>query len=522
MLHTILAALLVVLAACGSKAPPAPNANTVALTLGVGIDPALDEEVREAFATKLAEAGFEVGTDSNAAAISLVLDLRSTKQRPGMMEGSSSWRVEAVVHAKTPSGSEDLQMHFVREAMRGMEVALWAKRIFIDELSTRLVAWLVMRPEMAAEVERLSRKKTRENLVFTRQRAEMRAAAEAKWNDYCRSERERLAEMDKVSGLVCVGDPCSQWTPVGLSADGQTAYVQENKRVPRFQIQASQDGGWVEVPEVLLRVPLVPDGKPETMYETANLYGFANTSGDGATLAVSSIAAEGRIAFARVDAKTGAVVGAPFVLGAEQRAGFAYPLADGMLVGLDPMLVAGATRTELPGIERVWQLREGFVGIHGDGRLVRYDKFGKERGSMTLEQTPDDIIDGGNLIYVVEHSGDTCNLLHVGGDPLAIQAAPALETCIDDGQPLGDGRIVAIADASRSDDIAGGDNELVVVVPATGRVTALTRDTYDHDALHAAGQRLVFGRQLPDFPSEHDLRIYRRQICWLDVPAAAQ
>ena len=68
-----------------------------------------------------------------------------------------------------------------------------------------------------------------------------------------------------------------------------------------------------------------------------------------------------------------------------------------------------------------------------------------------------------------------------------------------------------------------GDLEIVVVDPSDASVRAITRgSTRDEIArVSADGRRVVFNRRIGDWAPEYDVQLFRRVVCWADVPAPA-
>ena len=100
-----------------------------------------------------------------------------------------------------------------------------------------------------------------------------------------------------------------------------------------------------------------------------------------------------------------------------------------------------------------------------------------------------------------------------------VQETAVLPECIEWPSILPDGRLVGTARVTSEGD-SPGDTEIVIVDPADGNVIPLTAGPFDEEYPFAStdGSRIVFSRRLEDWPTDFDLGLFRRVVCWVDVP----
>ncbi len=516
------------LGACGKEpAPPAPT--TVNVRLNRGIEPTFDAKVRAAVAKEVAEWGFTVVDGESAATVSIDIDGR--RERAGLVDAMALHAFELTLHAKMGGASGDFGLELAREDRRLVDVANWAFEHAVDTTATAAVSWLAMQPAIKAEVDRnqQTRGERASPMLRTRSLAEAREDHVKAYSDFCKAEAARTKAMDEKPGeglpkVTCMGDPCAQWTLLGLGTDG-VALVQDTSRTPTFGMVARAKPTWTEAPERILRVAIGKDTKPEVIFRAANIYGFGTLSPDGKRLALSAFAG-GRQAMVMLDPLTGKALGKATVLEEGQRVGWTMPMpGDGPLLGQsrDGVALYSATGPKvLEDADEAWPTRTGMlVKFKESGLLSKVDARGETVLSVPWDAEIDEVVEAADgSLYMTQIIGrNVCNVAHLSGDKLALLGESPLEACLWDLAMLGDGRLAATSDVTRPGDVPG-DREVVVVDPATGKVTALTADELVEEALQARGDRVVFSRRLGDWPPENDMEIYRRQLCWIDVPKA--
>ena len=91
--------------------------------------------------------------------------------------------------------------------------------------------------------------------------------------------------------------------------------------------------------------------------------------------------------------------------------------------------------------------------------------------------------------------------------------------CLRDASLLPDGRLIGAARRSEPGD-PPGDTEVVIVTPETQDVTVLTRGSERDELVRVSrdGRRVIFNRRLDEWPAEHDIRLFRRVVCWAPIP----
>lgn len=136
------------------------------------------------------------------------------------------------------------------------------------------------------------------------------------------------------------------------------------------------------------------------------------------------------------------------------------------------------------------------------------------------ERRADVLGSSGAEVWAQLESRSGCELSRL--DPAARTARlSAMPVCLDSPALVGDGRIAGIARMAGGQPDPHGDEELVLVDPETLAVTSVTHGPAREEVVHVAhGERPrpVFNRRLEDWPEEFDVHVYRRVVCWTDLP----
>ncbi len=503
---------------------------------GTGLDGVVAEETLPDDATldDARRAGAAVG-----AAHAVVVDLESRVERDGVIPGTQLHVVTCTAHlvstgrgAGEPAAHEPLEFA-LEEATPGDAVSdvgeTWAAAL-TPWVVEQVFASEAFAPVLAGDVGT-----TVEEMNAARELASMedavweRKALSEGFGDYCELEAERLAALreGEIHPTSCLGDPCSQYTLIGVDADGR-AIVQDGSRRPLFKIPLTPKTGWTEKPERIFSVDLANPGDEFNLLRSANFYDFGKLEPGGEFASVETFGSNRTEAIFTVELKSGDRRDVALLEPRERTSWIlAAPGGEGALVKIKKgpcRLLSANRRVDLPGFRRArWvetpdgtrilgQLEDTAAlfdldGARGRGRLTL-------RGAMTAAFS-----DGGGELMVVDKDGYDCRLLRVDATTLAVRGQQEMPECLTTPHRLADGRLLGVARASMEGD-APGDREVVIWDPATDELTPLSSGYFEEETVYPTpdGTRAVFNRRLEDWPTEYDTRTYRRQVCWVDIP----
>jgi hypothetical protein len=521
-----------------------------------GIDPAFDSTFVELFREALEERGLDAVASTSPiaadtpigdaarevmreteAAHAVVLRLSSERVRDGVVPSTALFAVELAVQlvpedAEAAPGPSDT-MGFAFERVSAGEVFRFVHETWIDAEVPWVLDALFRSPGFEEVLEGqvdfdeatfASKLKRLEDGVARR-----RKAVQA-FDDFCRRERERLDVLSRSDArpVRCVGDPCGQVTLIGVDAQGR-GIAQDISRRPIFGVPPASRGAWAEPPERIVAVTLSGEGSETELTRAGHYLGFGHVSPDGRFAAVQPFGDADFLAVLVVDLSTGARHDVTLLRSGE-RTSLALPAPDGLgaavVVNRDEWaFVQGSRRVGLPSFRTAaWvRLDEGLrlVGqLHGgELALVSPDGAMGERWPVLEGWLEAVFAASGGVIPMLVRVDDACDIVRVSARDLTVSDRTPLPTCLDDAAMLPDGRLVGTADVTSDGDVPG-DPEVVVLDPASASVTPLTSGGYLEEAVFPTpdGSRVVFGRRLEEWPRELDLGIYRRVVCWVDVP----
>ncbi len=218
---------------------------------GTGLDGVVAEETLPADASMddVRRAGAAAG-----AAHAVVVDLSTRQEREGVIPGTQlqvvSCSAQLVATGRgvaEPALHEPLEFAF-EEATAGDAVSrvgeTWAAAL------TPWVVEQVFAAEAFAPVLAGDTGTTVEEMNAARELASMedavweRKAVAEGYDDYCKLEAERLAALreGEIHPTTCLGDPCSQYTLIGVDGAGR-AIIQDGSRRPLFKIPLAPSTG---------------------------------------------------------------------------------------------------------------------------------------------------------------------------------------------------------------------------------------------------------------------------------------
>jgi len=520
------------------------------------IDSNFDPTFRELFREALEEAGLDAlayieplevqttpieaarGLAGEAeAAHAVLLELTSQRERDGVVPGTGLFAVVLRVSVVSLDESTEVpqeSMEFAFERATAGEVFRFVHETWLDALVPWALDKLYVSPGFAQVLEgevSFDEVPFSSNLQDLEPSVERRRKAAMTYGDYCYRERQRLGALSDadVRPVRCAGDPCGQYTLIGVDSANR-GIVQDISRTPIFTIPLASRGAWAEPPERIVAVPLEENGQEHEILRAGHFYGFGNVTPDGRFAVVQPFGDSGRLAVYILELATGErreVV----LLHPRERTSWALPTPDGtgaaILINRGPWLyVRGNLRVELPAYRRGgWvQLDEGlrFFGQLRTGELALVSPEGFVRENRPLLpgrlETVFGVADG--HIAMLVRNDRACDLVQVNATDLTETDRLPLPSCLDSARMLPDGRLVGTAVVSAAGD-APGDPEVALVDPESAAVTPLTSGSYLEETVYPThdGQRVLFTRRLERWPQDHDLRIYRRVVCWVDVPA---
>ena len=524
-----------------------------------GIDETADRQVADALARELGKTGLltVVGDETLAAdatvdqgrsaaaklgaAHAVVLDLSTHVERDGVVPGTHLHVVTATAHFAPTGGagedavvtSEALEFAFER-ATAGEIVSkvdeTWAEA-FTPWALEQLYLSDAFAPVLEAAVD-LEQVTAAMQLAGQYDAVMDRRAMAQGYVDFCSLEAERLDALreGEIGGVQCLGDPCSQFTLIGVDRAGR-AIVQDSSRRPLFKVPLTAVNAWTEKPERVFAVDLAQPDAEQDLLRVSNFYDFGRVDPTGGYASFEVFGSNRTEAIYTVDLATGAAHEVT-LLEPGERTSIVLPAPGGAAslakIKRGPFfLISAGERLEMPYFTTFprWVATEdgprilGQVGNYEPAAL--YDgegEAGRARLPLTFQADGAFGAHDGELT-LIEQGKEDCRLLVVDAGDLAVRERVPMPHCFSSPQRLDDGRILGIARTSQAGD-APGDKEIVLWDPETDELTQLTSGTHDEETVYPSpdGKRAVFNRRLEDWPAEYDTNTYRRQVCWVDVP----
>lgn len=519
------------------------------------IDPSFDASFRELIREALEEMGLdalayveplEVETTvidaarhiagEGEAAHAVLLELSSRRERDGVVPGTGLFSVNLTVSVVSEDETREVpqeSMEFAFERATAGEVFRFVQETWLDAMVPWALDNIYQSPSFAPV---LRGEVNFDEVPFSSSLQDLEASVERRrkaamaYSDYCYRERERLNALSDgdVRPVHCAGDPCGQYTLIGVDSANR-GIVQDISRTPIFTIPLAGRGAWAEPPERILSVPMEEGGEEQQILRAGHFYGFGNVAGGGNFAAVQPFGDSGRLAVYILDLRSGERHDVA-LLHPRERTSWAQPSPDGngaaILIDRGPWLfVRGSTRVELPRYRRAgWvQLAEGprIFGQLRTGELVLASPDGSVgEHRPLLEGALERVfrVTDGHISALVRNQR-ACDLVQINAADLTETDRLPLPRCLDDARMLPDGRLVGTAIVSAEGDVPG-DAEVALVDPEAATVTPLTSGSYREETVFPThdGRRVLFSRRLERWPEDHDLRIYRRVVCWVDVP----
>lgn len=514
-----------------------------------------DEPFARAFGRKLEDHGFDVVEDdaplssegdaaiaeararatAAEAASAVILRFGVDDERAGVLDGQRLYRphLEAVV---VPAEGEPIShaSEFAFEGVSALEIAsavqdTWLDTVALDTIDalyrTAAVREIVDGEDLAMDrMQYVVALREKEAMV------ERRAERIESFAQECRLARQQMLDVAATEeGVTCLGDPCRPWSSVGISPDGQTAYVHEHYREPIVEHLDTGRLRWTEPPEGVYAVPLSGEGAPRALLRVGHFYSLATMRADGSALSAAFFA-DGTPAVVTLDPATGEWPGR-WLLEANERVLRKEPSAD--------------RRHAL-----VYRRREGWA-LLGEGQPVVMPTFDDARlvdfpdgetrvvgvlGSaelavIGLDADPGDLripLEGrvtmldqhGDRLDIMVREGRQCSVRRFDLAERTLSEPEPLPICLGDVSSLPDGRLLGGARHSVDGD-APGDWEILLVDPADASITTLTKNglTDELPVASADGSRVLWSRRIGDWPEAFDLELYRRVVCYADLPA---
>jgi|GEM_PF-3648067 len=464
----------------------------------------------------------------------LVLDLAVVEERDGVIPGTKLFAVTtraslAGTGRGDPAATESETLEFAFEDATPRSVANDVAETWVDALTPWTLEALYGRESFAPVLEA---KVPTSQLASARKLSQLQDAVAARqkrsaeWAEYCSTEADQMAALvDSESGISCLGDPCRPYSAVGVSAAGEII-IQEGSRRPVFKIPPSTRPLWTEAPERLFAVdPANPTQERELM-RSGNFYDLAKVDADGKFAVVETFGSGGTEAVVTLDIATGAPADVA-VLSGRQRTSWVRPGLDGgpSLVKLRRAgsgLIWADGGVDFPTLDQGYWVRtptgDRVLGQIDDVAAL-YDRDADATGKLTLQGRMTAAEFDGDRLYVMDESREGCRLLTVDASTLKVKATTELDGCLKRPRRLPDGRWVGVAPLSAEGD-APGDREAVLWDPAADAWVPLTANSFDEESVFPTpdGARVVFNRRLPDWPSKFDTKLYRRQVCWAEIP----
>ncbi len=478
--------------------------------------------------------------DAMSAGYTVLLDLEVTRFRDGIEPGTALFDASLAAtllptNAQPGTTLRSRRVVFAFERTSASDIAVFVRNRWVAALSSDAAGWIY--EDVAFQTGVIHGSPPVEEMGFAHtlrenaQDIDDRNRQLARHAEYCARERDALAAQTAAEPAIqCVGDPCGQWTLIGVDARGR-ALAQDISRDPYFPILEPRIS-WSEPPESVTAIPL-DGGEPEIVHRTGHFYGFGSTSPRGEWISLQPFGM-----------RTPAVVVVPTAgdgearlaasLGERERISSTvpHPAGRGALgrVGGDYYYFHDGERIVLPNLDTaMWLEREGqapaIVGATSSAWMILNTDGAMEGTPIAITRDDEprraDVLGrvGGELWAHLE-SRAGCELARLDLEHRTSRR-DTLPVCLRSEALLADGRLVGVARMLGGHPDPGGHDELVLLDPDALTVTALTNGPLREEVVYVAGgdtPRIVFNRRLEDWPREFDLGIFRRVVCWTDVP----
>ena len=516
-----------------------------------GVEEETDARLAKQFAAELADIGLDAvhnaqtlpadapidavrkaASDADAAH-AVVLDLTTIEERDGMIGGTKLYAVTCTAHYLSSDTDEvkvSEPMEFAYEGISGRDIVRKVDHAWVEGLAPWVIEQVYTSGAFAPVLEG--------DVDFDDMQValEMAGWEEAVWQrrdraqgftDYCDLESERLAALQsgEVTPISCLGNPCGQSTLLGVDASGR-AIVQESTRKPFFPVPLAATNSWSEPPERIFAVGAA--GEETNLFRSGNFYDFGKVSRNGKYVAMETFGSdhtEAIVTLATADGSQADLV----LLEPRERTRYMLPSPDGSrllawLDGGDVVLLSAGERVAMPPMRQArWvELPDGpaIAGQLDDDSLVLFDRDGQQLpGKYRLGGRLVDLYDAGNELAALVQDDHDCRLDRMVETTLARTSRKELPSCLNTPRMLPDGRLVGTAKVTMAGDIPG-DREVVVWTPGDDKFTQLTSGSFREETVYATadGSRVFFNRRLESWPNEYDVNLYRRVVCWADVP----
>lgn len=527
----------------------------VQVVLAGGVEPGLDGPLRRTFVRRLEDHGFDVVLEEETlsgdhearvaetrrraleaeAATSVLLDLEVTEEREGIVEGHHLYRSRLAAHVVPTAPDADITTETVEFAFEGPSAILVATGLtdtWLDTLAPSAIDRLYRTERVGALVAGadvpMDRMRFGTKIRDGRAMVEGRRDRIAAWDAVVERGRQQVASLgDTERGVTCFGDPSRPWSVVGLTEDGESAIVQEHYRTPIFGMLDTGRLRWTEPPESLLVVPLDAPDEPRPLMRVGHFYSVSMAANGGRHV-TGAFFGSGVPAVVTLDVASGEWT-QRWLLEERERVGVGHASSDGRAIlasrrrqgwglfdGEETLVMPPLRAAEIVGSPDgdrvVGQLEDDRLAVIGmDGAPL--EPWPQMDGRLRA------VLERDGRIAVLVQRGRQCALSSFDLSTRALGAPAPLPTCLRDAHLLPDGRLIGAAVHSAPGD-PPGDSEVVLVTPETQQIEVLTRGSERDELVRvsADGGRVIFNRRLEDWPAEHDVRLYRRVVCWADVP----
>jgi len=305
--------------------------------------------------------------------------------------------------------------------------------------------------------------------------------------------------------------------------------VHEHYREPILSFVPSARLRWTEPPEAILSVPLAGEAEPRPLLRVGHFYSIATMRGDGNALAAAFFA-NGTPAVVSLDPETGEWPGR-WLLEPRERVLRKVPSPDGthalvrrrregwaVFGESDPVVMPPfreATLVAFPdGQTRV-------VGVLESDELTVIDLDGAPSDlRLDVERRVDFLGAHPDRLDLLVREGRQCSVRRFDLAERELSDPVPVPHCLGEATSLPDGRLLGGYPLSSPGD-APGDWEIVLIDPEDASATALTRNDEidEYPQVSADGSRMIWSRRIGDWPDDYDMELYRRVICYADVPA---